>query len=157
MAFSDSPSDFDWDTWPDLESVDGSSPAPAASSRAATQQPTSDGRLPLLRLTDWDESRTYDEQPPTCIHYCLEWKLTANYRAVSKDSEPNLVLAPSDFWDLTLRSKLHNVVAKKLAPNKTFKSDDTTVTVSVRDRSEEDLVKRFDDLDIEWDVVETQL
>ncbi|KAH0419846.1 hypothetical protein CcaCcLH18_14268 [Colletotrichum camelliae] len=157
MACSDSASDFDWDTWPDLESVDGSSPAPAASSRAATQQPTSDGRLPLLRLTDWDESRTYDEQPPTCIHYCLEWKLTANNRAVSKDSEPNLVLAPSDFWDLTLRSKLHNVVAKKLAPNKNFKSDDTTVTVSVRDRSEEDLVKRFDDLDIEWDVVETQL
>ncbi|KAE9568045.1 hypothetical protein CGMCC3_g15844 [Colletotrichum fructicola] len=157
MASSDSPSDFDWDTWPDLESVDGSSPAPAASSRAATQQPTPDGRLPLLRLMDWDASRTYDEQPPTCIHYHLEWKLTVNNRSVSKDSEPDLVLAPGDYWDLTLRSKLNYVAAKKLAPNKSFKPDDTTVIVSVRDRSEEDLVKRFDDLDIEWDVVETQL
>ncbi|KAF4921187.1 hypothetical protein CGCF245_v015639 [Colletotrichum fructicola] len=127
MAFSDSPSEFDWDTWSDV------------------------------RLIDWDRFRSYDEQPPTCIHYSLEWKLTANNRTVSKDSEPNLVLAPGDFWEMTLQSKLSNLVAKKLTANKTFKPDDTTVIVSVRDRSEEDLVERFDDLDIEWEVVETQL
>ncbi|KAF4772759.1 hypothetical protein HER10_EVM0012675 [Colletotrichum scovillei] len=154
MAFSDSPSDFDWDTWSDNESIHGSSSAPAVSSRAASQQPPG-GRLPLLRLIDWDRFRSYDEQPPTCIHYSLEWKLTANNRTVSKDSEPNLVLAPGDFWDMTLQSKLSNLVTKKLA-NKLFKPDDTTVIVSVRDRSE-DLVKRFDDLEIEWEVVETQL
>ncbi|KAF4772737.1 hypothetical protein HER10_EVM0009053 [Colletotrichum scovillei] len=156
MAFSDSPSDFDWDTWSDNESIHGSSSAPAVSSRAASQQPPG-GRLPLLRLIDWDRFRSYDEQPPTCIHYSLEWKLTANNRTVSKDSEPNLVLAPGDFWDMTLQSKLSNLVTKKLAANKLFKPDDTTVIVSVRDRSEEDLVKRFDDLEIEWEVVETQL
>ncbi|KAK2021448.1 hypothetical protein LX32DRAFT_604751 [Colletotrichum zoysiae] len=155
MALTGSPSSFDWDTWSEVESINGGSPV--ASSRAATQQPTSDGRLPLLRLIEWDEFRNYDEQPPTCIHYSLEWKLTANNRTVSKDSEPNLVLAPSDFWELTLRSKLNSLVTKKLATNKTFKPDDTTVTVSVRDRAEEDLVKRFDDLDIQWEVVEMQL
>ncbi|KAK1990396.1 hypothetical protein LX36DRAFT_686042 [Colletotrichum falcatum] len=138
MALTGSPSYFDWDTWSEVESINGGSPA--ASSRAATQQPTSDGRLPLLRLIEWDEFRNYDEQPPTCIHYSLEWKLTANNRTVSKDSEPNLVLAPSDFWELTLRSKLNSLVTKKLATNKTFKPDDTTVTVSVRDRAEEDLL-----------------
>ncbi|KDN71849.1 hypothetical protein CSUB01_12267 [Colletotrichum sublineola] len=146
MALTCSPSSFDWDSWSEVESINGGSLA--ASSRAATQQPP-DGRLPLLRLIEWDKLCDYDEQPPTYIHYSLEWKLTANNRTVSKDSEPNLVLTPSDLWELTLRSKLNSLVTKKLAANKTFKLDDTTVTVSVRDRAEEDLVKRFDDLDIE--------
>ncbi|KAK1992658.1 hypothetical protein LX36DRAFT_662209, partial [Colletotrichum falcatum] len=145
MALTGSPSSFDWDAWSEVESINGGTPA--ASSRAATQQPTSDGRLPLLRLIEWDEFRNYDERHrPVSITLLM-----------SKDSEPNLVLAPSDFWELTLRSKLNSLVTKKLATNKTFKPDDTTVTVSVRDRAEEDLVKRFDDLDIQWEVVEMQL
>ncbi|KAK1637424.1 hypothetical protein BDP81DRAFT_286698, partial [Colletotrichum phormii] len=54
-------------------------------------------RLPLLQLSDWDEDDLYEEQPPTYIHYTIEWKLTANKKLVARDSEPDLVLAPNAF------------------------------------------------------------
>lgn len=115
------------------------------------------GALPLLQLADWSEDRTYDERPPTCIHYSIEWKLTANGRVVAKDTEQNLVLAPSAYWEVVLRSKLDKLLRKKLPSNKAFRADDTNIVLSVTDRSERDLVKRFDELDIDWRVIEKQL
>ncbi|KXJ84980.1 hypothetical protein Micbo1qcDRAFT_169776, partial [Microdochium bolleyi] len=116
-------------------------------------------KLPLIRLEDWVEGKSYDENPPTCIHYSIEWKLTVDGRVVpgSKDSEQNLVLAPGDYWEKTLRSKLDKLSMKKLASNRSYRPDDTTVVVHVQDRSERDFVKRFDELDIEWSILEQQL
>ncbi|KAJ5009694.1 hypothetical protein K4K57_008395 [Colletotrichum sp. SAR 10_99] len=167
--------DFDWsafdptDGFPDLADSDGGQRAtvsPAAdefediqtvSSRSPTQTPPGSDRLPLLQLSDWDEDGLYNEQPPTCVHYSIEWKLTANKKLVARDSEPDLVLAPNAYWTRTLRHKLDQLVTKKLPSNKLFKIDDTDVVVSVRDRTQRDLVKRFDDLDIDWNVVERQM
>ncbi len=99
----------------------------------------------------------YDEHPPTCIHYSIEWKLTVNGRVIAKDTEQNLVLAPNAYWETVLRSKLDKLLRKKLPSNKVFRADDTNFVLSVTDRSERDLVKRFDELDIDWDVLEKQL
>lgn len=59
-------------------------------------------------LAEWDKEETYDEQPPRYIHYSLAWKLTINgkSRAVAQGKEPDLVLAPGDYWADTLRPKL---------------------------------------------------
>ena len=113
--------------------------------------------LPLLQLADWSEDMAYDDHPPTCIHYSIEWKLTVNNKAIARDTEQDLVLAPNAYWDRALHSKLEKLLRKKLPPNKSFRADDTTVTVSITDRSERDLVKRFDELEIDWSVIERQL
>jgi len=55
------------------------------------------GTLPLLQLADWDEDNAYDEHPPTCIHYSIEWKLIVEKKLIVKETEPDLVLAPSAF------------------------------------------------------------
>ncbi|KAK0738227.1 hypothetical protein B0T18DRAFT_441031 [Schizothecium vesticola] len=117
-------------------------------------------RLPLLQRADWNPNLPYNESPPTCIHYSIEWKLLLKKGRLSKltnDTEQNLVLAPGAFWDQTLEPKLQQLLAKKTPRNKCYEPDETNVVVSVTDRSQRDLTKRFDELDIDWGVVENQL
>ena len=40
----------------------------------------------------------------------MEWKLTLNKRAAAKQTEENLVVAPSDFWNKELASKIADIV-----------------------------------------------
>ena len=91
----------------------------------------------------------YDKRRPRCIHYSIEWKLTVNSKAVAKDIEPNLVLVPSDFWMTPLRQNLEKLLYRKQRPNKSLRTDDTNIVVSVNGRSERDLVKRFDEFNID--------
>lgn len=114
------------------------------------------GRLELLNLDEWDENEIYDEDPPTCLRYSIEWKVTLNNRLISKDTEPNLVLAPKFYWSLFLREKLDKLLQKKLSPSRRVICEDTNVVVSVTDRSERDLTKRFEERDIDWFLVERQ-
>ncbi|KAH7109908.1 hypothetical protein B0J13DRAFT_415000, partial [Dactylonectria estremocensis] len=75
----------------------------------------------------------------------------------ANDTEQNLTLAPGAFWDETLKSKLEELLKKKTPRTKSYESEETTIIVSVTDRTERDLSKRFDEQDIEWGVVEDQL
>jgi hypothetical protein len=76
---------------------------------------------------------------------------------LTNDTEQNLVLAPGAFWDQTLQPKLQQLLVKKTPRNNCYEPDETNVTISVTDRSQRDLTKRFDELDIDWEVVEDQL
>lgn len=114
------------------------------------------GRLPLLDFAEWSEGNIYDEQPPSCIHYSIEWKVTLNNRIVAKDTEQDLVLGPRAYWGLFLNPKLIELIGKKF-PRKRVKSDDTTIVVSVNQRSQRDLTRRFDQTDIDWSAIEKQL
>jgi hypothetical protein len=65
------------------------------------------------------------------------------------DTEQNLVLAPGAFWDRTLKSKMQQLLEKKTPRDKCYELDETNVVVSVTDRSQRDLTKRFDELEID--------
>jgi hypothetical protein len=114
-------------------------------------------KLQLLHIYKWDDENTYDDDPPSCIHYSIEWKVTLNGKLISKDTEQNLVLAPTFYWPQFLKPKLEKLLCKKVSSNKRVIPDDTNVVVSVTDRSERDLTKRFDETEIRWPVIEEQI
>jgi hypothetical protein len=124
-------------------------------SREQTQQ---EDKLGFCQLTDWDEERAYDEDPPKYIHYSIEWKVTVNNREVSKETEPDLVLAPASYWRLFLQLNLEKVLLRKmLAKNKTVKCEDTKIVVTNTKRGDPGVTKGFDDIDIDLSVIEKQL
>ncbi|KXH45933.1 hypothetical protein CSAL01_09161 [Colletotrichum salicis] len=110
----------------------------------------------MSRLSEPPDAE-YNDPQPAHVPYSVEWKLTANNRMVTKDSEQTIVVPPDVFWKTRLRAKLKGVLDRKLPSTKTFEAVDTDVVVSVTDRSQRDLVKRFDELDIDWTILEAQL
>ena len=82
-----------------------------------TEHPRSN-TLNFLKLSDWEEGISYDNDPPMCIHYSIEWKVTVNNRVVAKDTEPDLVLAPSVYWDEYLKQKLEERIRTKTRRNR---------------------------------------
>jgi hypothetical protein len=50
-------------------------------SEISSQQATQATKLDLCPYKDWDPNRAYNEDPPICIHYPIEWKVAANNRA----------------------------------------------------------------------------
>ncbi|KAL3489585.1 hypothetical protein BJX62DRAFT_226498 [Aspergillus germanicus] len=94
--------------------------------------PSRTDRLPLLQYRDWVEGKSYNEDPPTCIHYWIEWKVTLNNRMVVKDTEQDLY------------------------PYKKIALDDTSIVVSVT-RLPDKLTRQFDKTDFDWPAIENQL
>ncbi|KAJ5675338.1 hypothetical protein N7462_008235 [Penicillium macrosclerotiorum] len=93
-------------TWAASTSI----PSPPIDYSSPQQTGSQKNSLPLLQFGDWEEGRTYDEDPPTCIHYLIEWKVTLNNRTVAKDTEQDLVLAPRFHWRLFLQPKLKELL-----------------------------------------------
>ncbi|KAM7210081.1 hypothetical protein V8F06_014538 [Rhypophila decipiens] len=122
--------DFDLSQWYNEDNLDYRTPELTYGDRSASFTPQDQPQrrrpgLPLLQLADWNPSLPYDESPPTCIHYSIEWKMLLKKGRLSKltnDTEQNLVLAPGAFWDQTLKPKLLQLLAKKTPRNKSLQS-----------------------------------
>jgi hypothetical protein len=84
----------------------------------------------------------------------MEWKLTLNRRLVAKQTEDDLVVAPSDFWNKELSSKIADIVK---STGKPCEANATTIAISVNDHSEYNITKSFERLEIDWPIVERQL
>ncbi|KAF2993761.1 hypothetical protein E8E13_001709 [Curvularia kusanoi] len=91
------------------------------------------------------------------VQYSIEWKVTVNNRVVARDTEQDIILVPAAYWHMYLKPEVEKLSSKKVAHNRHVEYDDTGVVVSVNDRSERDLTKRFDNMNIDWSVVEKQL
>ena len=95
-AYQSQPFD-DWEYAPTPGNFNSLTATPSVFSPASpARQPYSD-KLELLQLSDWEEARAYNEDPLTCIHYSIEWKVTVNNWIVAKDTEPDLVLTLSAY------------------------------------------------------------
>jgi hypothetical protein len=139
--------------------------SPRVSQRTATSRTTTtrnhtlldSNRLGFLPLAEWDEYNSYEEDIPSRLRYSIEWKVAVNNRVVAKDTEQDIVLVPAAYWHMYLKPKVEKLSSKKVAHDRHVEYDDTRVIVSVNDRSERDLTKRLDSMDIDWSVVEKQL
>jgi hypothetical protein len=76
---------------------------------------------------------------------------------IAKDTEQDIVLAPAPYWATFLQPKLNALLSKKMTNRKRIRPDDSNVVVSVNERSERDLIRRFDEVQVDWVVVEKQL
>jgi hypothetical protein len=63
-----------------------------------------------MQEAEWDPDQIYDEDPPCHLHYSIEWKVTLKGKAVSKDTEPDVVLAPGRYWQLILQDRLEELL-----------------------------------------------
>ncbi|KAM6505418.1 hypothetical protein FSOLCH5_014636 [Fusarium solani] len=123
--------DLDFRT-PELSTFGGRSASPADPSQS---QRNARRGLPLLQLHDWNPGLAYDESPPTCIHYSIEWKLQLNKERLfefTNDTEPNLVLAPSAFWNMTLKSRVVDLLKKKTPRDKCYGPEETIPSTVLR-------------------------
>ena len=158
-----------WDQWPSSE-AEGSqgtildpgaprpiySPSPSIPASPSVQQVEVD-RLCLLQPDEWDQEKDYSADPPVCIRYTIIWKIKLNNRMIAKDTEQDVALAPGPYWSMFLQPKLDALLGKKVKNGKRIQPDDSNVLVSVNERSERDLIRRFDEVQVDWSVVEKQL
>ncbi|EGD96536.1 hypothetical protein TESG_03976, partial [Trichophyton tonsurans CBS 112818] len=115
------------------------------------------GQLGFIPLANWNKEEAYDEQPPTYIHYLIDWKVTLNNRTISRVTEPNLVVTPSAYWQNVLEEKVKKVKCRKVFQNRRARLDGISIVTSVvNDRSQQDLHQQFE-TDIDWIAIEKQL
>ncbi|KAJ8147377.1 hypothetical protein LV157_008672, partial [Aspergillus fumigatus] len=113
------------------------------------------GRLRFLDHVESDDGASDDEYP-SYIPYVIEWRVTLNNRVLAKDTEQDLDSAPSSYWQ-QIKQKAERVLRQKLNRNRRVKPDDTSIVVSVNDRSQRDLTKRFEKTDIDWTAINRQI
>jgi hypothetical protein len=124
--------------------------------RSSKRQQAHRPKLALLQHEEWDKDKVYDEDPPTCLHYSIEWRVVVNKKVISKDTEPDVVLNPAAHWQNSLKFRVERLLCQKLGENHSAEIEDINVVMSVTARSERDLTKRFE-LEIDWRIVEKQL
>ncbi|KAJ5737400.1 uncharacterized protein N7483_002525 [Penicillium malachiteum] len=130
------------------------SPSPAP--YRATDQPQSD-QLDFLPFCEWNEGGEYYEEPPRYVCYTIEWKLILNHKAVGRVTEEDLVVAPSEYWEGTLKAGVEDMLQLKKRRHQRVRSEGTAVTMKSNDRSQRNIEKFYNSAKIDWKPVEKQL
>ncbi|CAI7580189.1 unnamed protein product [Penicillium pancosmium] len=110
----------------------------------------------LIPVAECQVGSSWNEQSPNCIHYQIEWRVKLNNRVVVKDTEQDLTSPPSSHWD-QIAETAGNLLRRKIARRRRVRLDDTELVLSVNDRSQRDLTKRFESTSIDWTAMEKQL
>lgn len=131
-------------------------PEEIADERSFALRGSQSHQLGFQPVVDRESGANWDGQSADCVRYQIEWRVKLNNRVMAKDTEQDLVLPPSSYWE-EIRKTAANVLRRKVARNRRVRADDTTLVVSVNDRSQCDLTKRFEGTGINWTTVENQL
>ncbi|KAG4427673.1 hypothetical protein IFR05_016844 [Cadophora sp. M221] len=98
-----------------------------------------------------DNTRIYNN---TYMRYTIKWKLTVNNKAIMpKDTEQDIVLAPSAYWQKFLKPKLEDTMRKL---KRSLESNFTSVVISVTQRKKANIPKRFNNTSVNWASIESQ-
>ncbi|RDL36560.1 Uncharacterized protein BP5553_05912 [Venustampulla echinocandica] len=135
---------------------------PASQAAERVDEPRGDHVLPLLRLSSWNVDKQYDKNNPVYIHYDFRWKISQreNIRArhVCSDTDPDLVLAPGDFWKVDFQARLESLLQDEdKFPGDTYTCEETIIEISVERSRQRSLSKRFKKLEINWQIVDEHL
>jgi hypothetical protein len=125
-------------------------------------EPGGEHALPLLRLSGWKVDKQYDKNNPVCIHYDFRWKIShrENIRArhVCSDTDPDLVLAPSDFWKVNFQARLESLLHDEdKFPGDIYTCEETIIEISIERSRQRGLTKRYKKLEIDWQIVDEHL
>lgn len=125
-------------------------------------QPSGDFALPLLRLSNWDSTKLYDKYNPECIHYDFRWKVSQREkirgRQICSDTDPDLVLAPSDFWKITFEPRLVTLLKdEEKWPGDKYACEETNIDISIERSRQRGLKKRYKGLDIDWNMLDSHM
>lgn len=141
------PGFFDWTT---LLVICSPLPSQEFDGSQTTPQDPKLCRLDFIPLPDWVKEQPYDEQPPTYVHFLIEWKVNLNSKTITRATESDLVISPSVFWEHTLKKKGKSVRRRRPFQNRRIRVDDTCVVASLNNRTQHDLHQQFESLDIDW-------
>lgn len=95
-----------------------------------------------------------DDRGLDYVYYQIEWRVKLNNRVVAKDTEQDLALPPRSYWERIKDTAI--ILRRKIAHNRRMRLDDTILVVSVNERSQSDLIKRFKGASVDWTTVENQ-
>ncbi|CAI7587791.1 unnamed protein product [Penicillium manginii] len=138
----------------------GSTPAtlysPSPAPYRATDQPQSD-QLNFLPFAEWEKGGEYDEERPKFVCYTIEWKVILNRKTVGRVTEENLVVAPSEYWEETLKADVEDMLQMKKKRHQRVRSEGTDMMMKSNDRSQRKIEKFYNSTNIDWKPVEKQL
>ncbi|BDD64336.1 hypothetical protein MAP00_009163 [Monascus purpureus] len=130
------------------------SPTPDPTSRQT--QPNDLGFLPFDEWKRRKDNNCEEAGEQDFIHYMITWKLKINQTIEAKETEQDLVIAPSEYWEKCLKQKIDGLMYTKKR-NRRVRFEDTEVVVSINHRNEGPLEKHSDDTNIDWRPVERKL
>lgn len=91
--------------------------------------------LKFLPFAEWNEGGECDEQPPRKSATQFAWRLLLNRMTVGRVTEDDLVVAPSDCWEETLKADVEALLQTKNKRYWRAGSEGMAVTVKVNDRT----------------------
>lgn len=118
-SYAPTPGNFDRERTPSIFSL---SPDRVPDERSSPLHQHLLNQLDFLQVNGRGNRGANDEQPPNCIRYLVEWKVTLNNRVMKKDTEQNLVLKPGSYWE-QITKDAENALRRKTKRDQRVRSD----------------------------------